>query len=140
MSASPRLPTSSSVSSTNRTSSILRGGGRLYTSPPLDGYTEQEMVAEAQVRWRPPAYRWRRRGPDIYLPPFVHLTMCTRMFVSILGPALLSSSMQVRLKHNVQLRRMKQLLDASSEDGRSVATRDLLMAAKLAKLVRSPHP
>ena len=89
MSASPRLPTSSSVSSTNRTSSILRGGGRLYTSPPLDGYTEQEMVAEAQVRWRPPAYRWRRRGPDIYLPPFVHLTMCTRMFVSILGPALL---------------------------------------------------
>jgi hypothetical protein len=66
--------------------------------------------------------------------------MCTRMFVSILGPALLPSSMQVRLKHNVQLRRMKQLLDASSEDGRSVATRDLLMAAKLAKLVRSPHP
>lgn len=85
MSASPRLPTSSSVSSTNRTSSILRGGGRLYTSPPLDGYTEQEMVAEAQVRWRPPAYRWRRRGPDlsvyVYMislrsPYHVHADVC----------------------------------------------------------------
>ena len=47
--ASPRLPTSSSVSSTARSSSFLRGGGRLYAAPPLDGYTQEEMVAEAQV-------------------------------------------------------------------------------------------
>ena len=66
----------------------VRGGGRLYSEPPLAGYTEEEMVAEAQQRHA----------------------------------------------HNRQRRRLKQLLSAASEDGSTVATKDLLLAAKLAKM------
>jgi hypothetical protein len=66
----------------------VRGGGRLYSEPPLAGYTEEEMVAEAQQRHA----------------------------------------------HNRQRRRLKQLLNAASEDGSTVATKDLLLAAKLAKM------
>lgn len=66
----------------------VKGGGRLYSEPPLAGYTEEEMVAEAQQRHA----------------------------------------------HNRQRRRLKQLLNAASEDGSTVATKDLLLAAKLAKL------
>ena len=39
-----------------------------------------------------------------------------------------------RQAHNRQRRRMKQLLSAATEDGATVATRDLLLAAKLAKM------
>merc|ERR1719217_332211 len=39
-----------------------------------------------------------------------------------------------RKKHNTQRRRLKQLLSAASEDGSTVATKDLLLAAKLAKM------
>jgi hypothetical protein len=66
----------------------VKGGGRLYHDGPLSGYTEEEMVAEAQQR----------------------------------------------LSHNRQRRRLKQLLGAASEDGSTVATKDLLLAAKLAKM------
>lgn len=31
-------------------SAQLRGGGRLYTNSPLDGYSEAEMIAEAKLR------------------------------------------------------------------------------------------
>ena len=41
---------------------------------------------------------------------------------------------QLRIAHNKQRRRMKQLLSAASEDGTTVATKDLLLAAKLAKM------
>ena len=66
----------------------VKGGGRLYSEPPLAGYTEEEMCAEAQQRHA----------------------------------------------HNRQRRRLKQLLNAASEDGSTVATKDLLLAAKLAKM------
>jgi len=66
----------------------VRGGGRLYAQPPLQGYTEEEMCAEAQARHA----------------------------------------------HNRQRRRLKQLLTAASDDGATVETRDLLLAAKLAKM------
>jgi len=66
----------------------MKGGGRLYMNPPLNGYTEEEMVAEARNR----------------------------------------------VQHNTQRRRLKQLLNAASEDGSTVATKDLLLAAKLAKM------
>ena len=39
-----------------------------------------------------------------------------------------------RQAHNKQRRRMKQLLGAATEDGKTVATKDLLLAAKLAKM------
>ena len=39
-----------------------------------------------------------------------------------------------RNEHNRQRRRLKQLLGAASEDGTMVATKDLLLAAKLAKM------
>jgi len=74
--------------STNSLMGQVRGGGRLYSEPPLAGYTEEEMVAEAMER----------------------------------------------KKHNLQRRRLKQLLSAASEDGSTVATKDLLLAAKLAKM------
>jgi len=32
------------------TSAALRGGGRLYAQSPLNGYTEAEMIREAQLR------------------------------------------------------------------------------------------
>ena len=41
---------------------------------------------------------------------------------------------QQRHAHNRQRRRLKQLLGAASEDGSTVATKDLLLAAKLAKM------
>jgi len=41
---------------------------------------------------------------------------------------------QQRHAHNRQRRRLKQLLNAASEDGSTVATKDLLLAAKLAKM------
>lgn len=41
---------------------------------------------------------------------------------------------QARLAHNRQRRRMKQLMNAASDDGTSIATKDLLLAAKLAKM------
>ena len=66
----------------------VRGGGCLYIEPPLSHYTEEEMIAEAQLR----------------------------------------------IAHNKQRRRMKQLLSAASDDGSNVATKDLLLAAKLAKM------
>ena len=66
----------------------VKGGGRLYAEPPLNGYTEEEMIAEARNR----------------------------------------------VQHNTQRRRLKQLLSAASEDGSTVATKDLLLAAKLAKM------
>jgi len=66
----------------------VRGGGRLYDKSPLQGYSEEEMVAEAKGR----------------------------------------------IKSNQQHRRLKQLLSAASEDGSTVATKDLLLAAKLAKM------
>ena len=39
-----------------------------------------------------------------------------------------------RMGHNRQRRRLKQLLSAASNDGSTVATKDLLLAAKLAKM------
>jgi len=66
----------------------VRGGGRLYAQPPLEGYTEEEMCAEAKLR----------------------------------------------IEHNKQRRRLKQLMAAASDDGSTVATKDLLLAAKLAKM------
>lgn len=39
-----------------------------------------------------------------------------------------------RIAHNKQRRRLKQLLSAASEDGTTIATKDLLLAAKLAKM------
>ena len=119
-----------SVAST--TTGQVRGGGRLYDAPPLDGYTEEEMVAEAQVR------EYVAATADIKprrLLPF-RLTNCRR---SNLDPLhFFFFCLQVRHTHNMQRRRLRQLLSAASEDGTSVATRDLLMAAKLANLVRGP--
>lgn len=41
---------------------------------------------------------------------------------------------KIRIQANKQHRRLKQLLSAASEDGSTVATKDLLLAAKLAKM------
>ena len=41
---------------------------------------------------------------------------------------------KMRIQSNKQHRRLKQLLSAASEDGTTVATKDLLLAAKLAKM------
>ena len=32
------------------TSAVVRGGGRLYAQSPISGYSEQEMIKEAQLR------------------------------------------------------------------------------------------
>jgi len=66
----------------------VKGGGRLFGVSPITGYTDEEMVAEAQKRQH----------------------------------------------ENKERRRLKQLLNAASEDGATVATKDLLLAAKLAKM------
>ncbi len=41
---------------------------------------------------------------------------------------------QLRQEHNRQRRRMKQMLSAASSDGSNVATKDLLLAAKIANM------
>ena len=41
---------------------------------------------------------------------------------------------RARIAENKKNRRLKQLLSAASEDGSTVATKDLLLAAKLAKM------
>lgn len=70
------------------TSAAVRGGGRLYALSPIDGYSEQEMIKEAQLR----------------------------------------------LQHNKQRVRLKQLLNTASDGGPAVKTQDLLLACKLAKM------
>ena len=75
------------------TSAQVRGGGRLYTQSPVDGYSEQEMIREAQLR----------------------------------------------IEHNRQRLRLKQLLSTASDGGPTVKMSDLLLACELAKMPLSPE-
>jgi len=91
MMGSPRLAPLSPRAETSRpstTSAVVRGGGRLYTQSPIDGYSEAEMIREARLR----------------------------------------------IEHNKQRQRLKQLLNTASEGGPTVHTQDLLLACKLAKM------
>lgn len=75
------------------TSAAVRGGGRLYMESPVDGYSEQEMIREAQLR----------------------------------------------IEHNKQRLRLKQLLSTAAEGGPTVKTQDLVLACQLAKMPVSPE-